>query len=451
MRKITLALFLVLACSLPAQATFDFEFVAIEEQVQIGGQFAYIEFLCELTNLGDERDNFHINKTEILAGPVWSASIRVGGFCYAPFINDVDTGDVDPGASIEVRLDMAIGMEVGTSFATLTINSLGDPGIVHALDFTAIHEDCDLLLVDDAAKAENLWLDVPDAFEGKAVGVWPRRDAEPDLEDLQTFPMTFWLCGDTLPTLVESDRFLLELYLAAAGPLAISGQDIAYDLNDPGSANSDAGTIAWFEDVLGLDYRGDDGGLLVDGRSGDYLGEGLTFILDGNQTDPDIIGVVTGDPVSTSFVVSDGRDEPQILGVTRGGSVRMIYLGFGLEGTGDDMSTIASRCCDILAGPTAAEGAQAPASLELGSNYPNPFNPKTTLRFSAPAAGVAGIEVLDLRGRRVSEFSVMARVGTNEVPFLATDAAGHELPSGVYLYRITLGGETAGGKMTLLK
>ena len=43
-----------------------------------------------------------------------------------------------------------------------------------------------------------------------------------------------------------------------------------------------------------------------------------------------------------------------------------------------------------------------PARLVLGENYPNPFNPKTTVRFDLPQAGRVELAVFDLGGRKVA-------------------------------------------------
>ena len=43
-----------------------------------------------------------------------------------------------------------------------------------------------------------------------------------------------------------------------------------------------------------------------------------------------------------------------------------------------------------------------PENYSLGSIYPNPFNPKTTISFAIPEASNVTIEVFNLNGRRVS-------------------------------------------------
>jgi hypothetical protein len=93
------------------------------------------------------------------------------------------------------------------------------------------------------------------------------------------------------------------------------------------------------------------------------------------------------------------------------------------------------------------EVAAGEARFEL-SNHPNPFNPSTTIAFSAPADGRALLAVYDALGTRVATaFEADVREGEHvSVPF---DAA--ELPGGVYFYTLTIGEVTKTGKMLLMK
>lgn len=72
---------------------------------------------------------------------------------------------------------------------------------------------------------------------------------------------------------------------------------------------------------------------------------------------------------------------------------------------------------------------------------PNPFNPRTTVRFEMPVAGVAELEILDMRGRLVSR--APARVlpaGPHSVVWDGQDLSGRPAASGVYLVRVRAAG-----------
>lgn len=80
-------------------------------------------------------------------------------------------------------------------------------------------------------------------------------------------------------------------------------------------------------------------------------------------------------------------------------------------------------------------------------NYPNPFNPTTEIKFELAAAAPVTLVVYDAQGRevrRLVEGSLSA--GPHSVTF---DASG--LPSGLFVYRLTVGSDAATGRMTLAK
>jgi hypothetical protein len=90
----------------------------------------------------------------------------------------------------------------------------------------------------------------------------------------------------------------------------------------------------------------------------------------------------------------------------------------------DDASIVVS----VVDDPTA----QTARDFGLIGSYPNPFNPSTTIRFVAPAAGTARLLVSDVLGRLVHEQSLIVRApGMQEHQFNAG-----RLASGVYYYRL---------------
>ena len=90
---------------------------------------------------------------------------------------------------------------------------------------------------------------------------------------------------------------------------------------------------------------------------------------------------------------------------------------------------------------------EIPTEFALAPNYPNPFNPTTTIEFALPEAVEVTLQVYDVTGRvvaRLVEESMSA--GTHRVAFDAS-----MLPSGVYLYRIQAGRFTEVRRMVLVK
>ena len=90
----------------------------------------------------------------------------------------------------------------------------------------------------------------------------------------------------------------------------------------------------------------------------------------------------------------------------------------------------------------------APTVLALNGNYPNPFNPATTISFTVPSDGMAVVKVFDILGKEVATvFSGAALSGKRyAAPFDAT-----ALPSGVYFSQLEFGGQRLVKRMMLLK
>ena len=99
---------------------------------------------------------------------------------------------------------------------------------------------------------------------------------------------------------------------------------------------------------------------------------------------------------------------------------------------------------------TAAESTPA-ASSPLAA-FPNPFNPKTTLRFTLDAAGPVDLGVYDAAGRRVATLlRGVVDAGAHELVWQARDAGGRPLPSGLYLARLQAESSAWTQKLILLQ
>jgi hypothetical protein len=88
-----------------------------------------------------------------------------------------------------------------------------------------------------------------------------------------------------------------------------------------------------------------------------------------------------------------------------------------------------------------------PYKFELAQNYPNPFNPSTTIKFSVPSESHAILKIYDMLGREVRTLLNEEKApGTYSINFIAGN-----LPSGVYLYKLTAGNYTDAKKLILIK
>ena len=94
-----------------------------------------------------------------------------------------------------------------------------------------------------------------------------------------------------------------------------------------------------------------------------------------------------------------------------------------------------------------------PEVYALRNNYPNPFNPETTLKYDLPDAGDVKLEVYNMLGQVVRTLvNERQTAGRYAVQWDATNDRGQSMSSGIYFYRVQVGGEfTDVKKMLLLK
>jgi hypothetical protein len=90
---------------------------------------------------------------------------------------------------------------------------------------------------------------------------------------------------------------------------------------------------------------------------------------------------------------------------------------------------------------------QIPARTTLLSNYPNPFNPETIIRYQLSASSYVKLTVFDVLGREITTIvNKEQKAGTHEVKF-----NGSNLNSGIYMYQLRAGSFIQTRKMVYLK
>jgi len=99
------------------------------------------------------------------------------------------------------------------------------------------------------------------------------------------------------------------------------------------------------------------------------------------------------------------------------------------------------------------EAGQVPVVYALEANYPNPFNPSTTIVFELPVGESVGLVVFDAKGhviRTLRSGEVLA-AGRHETVWNGLDESGRPAPSGTYFYHLTAGGYSETRRMVLVK
>ena len=99
-----------------------------------------------------------------------------------------------------------------------------------------------------------------------------------------------------------------------------------------------------------------------------------------------------------------------------------------------------------------SDQSEIPKQFTLYQNFPNPFNPVTTLRYDLPEDALVNITIYDMMGRVVSNLvNSQQNAGYKSIQWNATNNVGQPVSAGLYLYMIEAGDFRQTKKMVLLK
>ncbi len=126
------------------------------------------------------------------------------------------------------------------------------------------------------------------------------------------------------------------------------------------------------------------------------------------------------------------------------------YRGSGGIQEGDDV--YAMRVCDYQFSGMTDKTIEQPLSWELHNAYPNPFNPSTTLSFTAPRTSEVTLAIYDVLGRKVATLmDGVVQAGRQQVIWQGHSDQGMPVASGTYFVRLEGDGVNLTRKMIMLK
>jgi len=98
------------------------------------------------------------------------------------------------------------------------------------------------------------------------------------------------------------------------------------------------------------------------------------------------------------------------------------------------------------------ENLDTPIKFNLQNNFPNPFNPLTTVRYDLPEDGLVNVTIYDVMGRPVKYLvNSQQNAGYKSIQWNGTNDAGQPVSAGLYMYTIQAGEFRQTKKMVLLK
>ena len=164
-----------------------------------------------------------------------------------------------------------------------------------------------------------------------------------------------------------------------------------------------------------------------------HLVIGLPYATETNNMDTSYIELYTQDnqaKVSKSDLLSMlmGVNLPQGL---------FVWTVTGNMGNGE-MQAITSNRFSTSINESDFEGT-VPDKFKLYDNFPNPFNPSTTISYDLKQWSLVKIDIYDLLGRNVLSIGETIKPpGQHSFQFYGTDQIGQKLSSGIYFYNLTV-------------
>ncbi|MFH1690063.1 MAG: FlgD immunoglobulin-like domain containing protein [Candidatus Eisenbacteria bacterium] len=323
-----------------------------------------------------------------------------------------------------------------------------------------------------------------DVYDVEVAGGTIKSDG-PDTAGMKYYDTQVWFAGDEDSyVMLRSDQLHLIQWLGQASSgkernLLLSGSNICWELQSPESSRE---TLGFLSDWMGAEYlfSGLDDTLpgLQDAAGGSdfmtyddgacVLAEGCPDLLDDDVVAP--VATVHGAAVAVEYVTASRDALPA--GVAHTNTVtgyQSVVLGFGIERMMDellpnghftsgiaDRSNLLGNVLDYFGKTPTGPGTSVPETVTFVNRieraHPNPFNPRTTLRYSVASPGRVRVRVYDLAGRVVRTLvDEDVEPGEYGLSWDGTTNAGERAASGVYFVRMETDGFRASTKTVLLK
>jgi len=151
--------------------------------------------------------------------------------------------------------------------------------------------------------------------------------------------------------------------------------------------------------------------------------------------------------IDDGFFYLDNIDPPIVISVgqTWGTIIGIVNYSY-------DQYEINPRYPEDLMSDTSSDPSEIVSTTQLMGNYPNPFNPETTIQFNLNNPENVVVEIFNLKGEKVNVLlNETKSAGTHSITWNGKNAHNKSVASGMYFYKLQAGDYTSIKKMILMK
>ena len=188
--------------------------------------------------------------------------------------------------------------------------------------------------------------------------------------------------------------------------------------------------------------------------------DGIWRIDDINSFFPDTMRVITEEALfptigdnNVSFRSTFAFDAAGNIVFMENANEHIFFISPPGQGATNSFTTTSNDTFDVSVPVSVAEsGESVPADYRLLGNYPNPFNPSTTIRYTLAGSSEVTLAIYNLRGESVRTLvNGFQAAGEQSAVWNGKDDAGEAVASGVYVVRLLAGPFSDARKITLAK
>jgi hypothetical protein len=423
---------------------------------QAAGYTAYVK------NIGLFPDIYNINLA--FEGPAgWSQTFTTVNGTFN--LGETDTVTLNPGDSTEIQVSVNANSING--YGQTTLQFLSNQGSFGSTKFKFTTFGLNVLVVDDdGGKNYEEYIENELISLASDYGIIPSEFIPANVSNLNTYDIIMWNSADTEPGISTDELNALVTFLDNGGNLYLNGGDLAYQMADPSSSYYTTTSHSFFNNYLHSTYvlkehtatitQGIDGDPITDSISTLRLtgGSGANTINHSNGKYANQISANGSDAFNILHFWLKPDEHPAIRAIHNGmfGTGKVVFTTFGFETISAEevRSIFAEKVINWLNLPTDVEvdpSLNPPVDFSLSQNFPNPFNPTTSIKFSVPETTPVTIKVYDVLGNEIAVLlDEVKDAGTYKIAYNATETA-----SGVYFYQIKASGFVAVKKMSILR